>query len=282
MRRIAIGALAIAAALALPGAAATADARESANYAYKGYVGGLKIGTALIDVAFDDDKYGVELDLQVGGVVSWFVDWQNRSQATGVTRQADAAVGMPLAGAFYRNASEWEGKSRVIEVAYPDGVAELTRAVPHPVEDEGRPEVPASMLDGVIDPISAIVGLGAVIEKTGRCDMRFDVFDGRRLYDMKVVDDGEVEIGRSKRAPYGGMVRRCSFEFGRKAGFKRKNAGKEPTRGVAYFRESLGDTPVMPVQIKAETSYGAAVLHLQQITPLDDAAELQTLAPSKD
>mgnify|MGYP002629001192 CR=1 FL=1 len=257
--------------------AAAAPGVEAATFAYVGYMGGIKVGWANADIAVAPDRYGAALKMETGGMVGWFIEWRHGSNANGAVQPGGIA---PLAPAFYRNDAYWKERDRFVEVAFPAGVAGIAAADPHPVTDEGRPAVPAFMLQDVLDPLSAIVAIGRTIETTGRCDASFGVFDGRRLYQLKVTDDGDTMLSSSSRAPFGGEARRCRFVFERKAGFKNIQSD-DPTAGRAYFRRTAPGAPIMPVQVVADTSYGAALLNLQSATLLDAAATQRALAPTE-
>ncbi len=97
------------------------------------------------------------------------------------------------------------------------------------------------------------------------------MFDGRRLYRLKIVDEGAADLERSRYAPYAGQSRRCAFEFERVAGFKdeKKEKAREPLTGLAYFRRPADGAPMMPVRVTADSKYGTAVLHLRKVELLD-------------
>jgi|GEM_PF-649395 len=263
--------------------ASTANsASEAARFTYEGYVGGIKIGTAVADIAFGQDNYAAKMNLETGGLVGLFYKWSNGSEAYGAAAPAGDA---PLSLGFYRNGNVWKGKDRYVEVVAADGMAELQRAVPHPVQDEGRPPVAPELLKNVLDPISALAAIGRVIDDTGSCKTSFGVFDGRRRYQLKVSDEGETEVGRSRTAPFGGAARKCAFVFEPVAGFKdKKKAERQPTTGLAYFRQARDGAPLMPVQIVADSSYGKIIMHLNAVELLDPvkAAQASTLSLADD
>jgi len=250
------------------GARTGAPGPEAARFGYNGYVGGIKIGEATMEIAFARARYAAKVRLETGGLLGWFVEWRNGSEAYGAPTPAGDA---PLSIASYRNDSFWKGKDRFVEVAYPDGVGHIVRADPHPVTDEGRPAVPSDLLTNVLDPISAIAAIGRRIEATGQCDASFGVFDGRRRYQFKVRDEGEADIGKSSSSPFGGVARKCAFVFENVAGFKvRKNKEpSEPTRGVAYFRRAEAGAPTMPIRVETESDYGSVILLLREVQTID-------------
>jgi hypothetical protein len=238
-------------------------------------MGGVKIGWAETEIVVGQDRYLAKMKMETGGMVGWFFEWRHASVATGATMPSKTA---PLAGDTYRNDSFWKETDRYIEVTYDNGIARISDASPHPIKDEGRPAVPEDLLTDVLDPLSAITAIGRIIDATGSCNASFGVFDGRRRYQLQVMDNGDTEIGRSRFAPYGGEARRCDFIFERVAGFKQLKSD-DPTRGRAYFRRVARGSPLMPVQVAADTKYGGAVLHLKDIELLDPDLAEQALAP---
>lgn len=260
-------------ALALAGS--PSEAPTAARFNYTAYMGGVKIGYAVMDVSVGAGRYAATLSMETGGLAGLLFDWRHGSSAYGAERPDPA---LPFAADAYLNASIWEGKNRYVEVAYADGVAEIGKANPHPIQDERRQPVAPQLRRDALDPLSAIVAVGRTIEATGKCDADFGVFDGRRLYRFVVSDTGEAELERNSYAPFGGEARRCEFEFKRVAGFKKKPKGP-PTKGRAYYRRAREGAPIMPVQVIADSKYGATILHLKATDLIDP--ELAELAARK-
>lgn len=257
--------------LAPAAVAASLEPPAAARFGYTGYMGGIKVGYATIDVSLGQERYAAKLSMETGGLAGMFVDWQHGSSAYGAATPNGAA---PFTADAYLNSSIWRGENRYVEVGFADGVAEIDKAAPHPVEDEGRPAVDANMRRGVLDPLSAILALGRALEETGVCTADFGVFDGRRRYQFVVTDSGDRELERNSYAPFGGVARRCDFEFKRVAGFKNDKKGP-PTKGRAYFRSTADGAPLMPIQVFADSKYGATILHLRTVELIDPAlAEL--------
>ena len=275
MRAIAV-VLVLSGTLLEPFTVAAADLKpQAARYTYAGYMGGIKIGWAETDIVVGQNRYLAKMKMETGGMMGWFLMWRHSSMATGKILESDNT---PFAGDNYRSSSFWKNKDRFIEVAYAAGVARIAEAVPHPIKDEGRPAIPANLLADVLDPLSAITAIGRIIDATGSCNTSFGVFDGRRRYQLQVIDSGDRKIGRSRYAPYGGEARRCDFIFKRVAGFKKLHTD-DPARGSAYYRRVAQGAPLMPVQVAADTKYGGAVLHLQDIKLLNPDLAEQALIP---
>lgn len=252
------------------------DEAQAARFLYEGFVGGIRVGEATADVALTSTAYAANLRLETAGMMGMFFSWRHLTAVQGV---AGPDGGSPLEGGAYRNESVWKGKNRIIQVDYHDKVAEISNAEPHPVKDEGRPEIEAALRKDVLDPFSAIVALGRTLETTGSCNASYGVYDGRRRYQFVATDEGSATVDKSRYAPFGGETHVCSFVFERVAGFKEKDNGKPPTGGAAYLRRAEPYAPMMPVKVVVGTKYGNAILHLAEVERID--AELATLAAQK-
>ena len=134
-------AAAFAAAVGFAFPAYASDEATAAKFRYVGYMGGVKIGWAEAEIATAPKRYSANLKMETGGLIGWFVEWRHASASVGA--MAGDADG--LAPDRYGNAAFWKEKERYIEVAFPDGTAEIAEATPHPVKDENRPAVSAVM-----------------------------------------------------------------------------------------------------------------------------------------
>lgn len=262
-------------------------AAAAGAYSYQGYAGGFRVGDVHMNIVLNQDRFAAEMRLETGGMVSWFVEWRHgslsRGRAVTPTRQKNTEGGnaAPLLVDFYRNDSFWKGRDRYIEFAAKGGLAAVTIADPHPIRDEERPPVTKAQRTGVLDPLSAIIAIGRALELTGTCTATYPVFDGRRRYTLRVVDEGIAELEPSRRAPYEGDAQRCSFVFERVSGFRKEISDDEPTHGHVYYRRVAKGAPMMPVKIIAELEYGSAIINLKSYKPLDPhKAEQAMLKPA--
>jgi hypothetical protein len=247
--------------MASPVAEAAKLISKEGRFSYSGYIGGLKIGTSSVDVASDNSKYAVELKMKTGGVIGWFVEWLHRSSAFGLVQDQG---NFPLSPNAYRNQSVWEEKERLLQVIFSSGTANILFANPHPIDDERREPIPEKKRQNTVDPLTALIGVGRMIEEKGTCKSNFDIFDGRRLFQLRIEDKGLVKTSQSRFAPFGGDARRCDFTFKQMAGFKRLKEQK-PNKGSFYFRHVSEHAVMMPIKVKAESNYGDLIIHLRNV-----------------
>lgn len=261
--------------------APAAKPEAAGSFVYQGYAGGLKVGEVAMDVALRNGRYAAKMRLETAGMVGWFVEWRHGTSVQGATTpyQGSAPHGAPLTVKNYHADSYWKKKDRFVNFAVrKGGVAEVTKAAPHPVEDERRPTITDAQRTDVLDPLSAIIAVGRTLEQTGSCEASYPVYDGRRRYTLKIEDQGVAELESSRRTPYEGDAQRCRFVFERVAGFRKAFAADdEPTNGRAYYRRPALGAPMMPVKIIAELQLGSAVINLKQYKALDPAKAEQTL-----
>lgn len=237
---------------------------EGGEFSYVGYMGGVKIGNATIGVALKTDDYSVKLNMETGGIVGWFVKWTNLSAVFGKMSAENEEIFSPVS---YQNQSVWKEKRRLIEIAFEAGKTEVQTAIPDPIKDEGRKSISVTDLKNAIDPLTALIKVGKTIEKTGSCTSILKIFDGRRLFQIEIEDKGSAEVSVTRRAPFGGKAHRCDFVSKQLAGFK---PNKEPSEksGSFYFRQLDDSAGIMPVQIKADSSYGSLIMHLKHFQNL--------------
>ncbi len=247
--------------MASPVAEAAKLISKEGRFSYSGYIGGLKIGTASVDVAMDDSKYAVELKMKTGGVIGWFVEWLHRSSAFGLVQDQG---NFPLSPNAYRNQSVWEEKERLLEIIFFSGNAKILLANPHPIDDERREPIPEEKRQNTVDPLTALIGVSRMIEEKGTCKSTFDIFDGRRLFQLRIEDKGIVKTSKNRFAPFGGDARRCDFALKQTAGFKRLKEEK-PNKGSFYFRHVNDHSVIMPIKVKAESNYGDLIIHLRNV-----------------
>ena len=102
------------------------------------------------------------------------------------------------------------------------------------------------------------------------CGETVRVFDGRRRYDVELTYIGHENVSTS--GAYSGPTTKCEMRYKQIAGFKQTVTKTAlPTISVWFATFPLkGPGPVklfaVPVQLLAETPFGAAIAHARKIT----------------
>src|SRR5687767_14080344 len=160
-----------------PAHAAEVPSARIVDLTYDVYLGGLHIFTMDVDMTLQPDRYRVTAEGGTQGMVGWLYGWQTRLAAEGLDRDGR------IAPQRYDVASNWQGSQRTVQLSFDAGGRYDLRQTPPPEPDpdiEG--ELPETLPEGTIDPLSFAVAASRALEENGRCDQTMPVFDGRRRY----------------------------------------------------------------------------------------------------
>jgi hypothetical protein len=248
-----------------PAHAAEVPSARIVDLTYDVYLGGLHIFTMDVDMTLQPDRYRVTAEGGTQGMVGWLYGWQTRLAAEGLDRDGR------IAPQRYDVASNWQGNQRTVQLSFDEGGRYALRQTPPPEPDpdiEG--ELPETLPDGTIDPLSFAVAASRALEENGRCDQTVPVFDGRRRYDLTLRHIDEATLPPSEYSIYHGPAVRCSFSVKRISGFRKSWRTKRqvdadaspPTIWVAAIREDL---PPLPVRYDGAIALGNIVIHLTRV-----------------
>src|SRR5687768_8915731 len=250
----------------LSSAAAAAEVpARMVDLTYDVYLGGLHIFAMDVDMTLQPDRYRVTAEGGTQGMVGWLYGWQTRLAAEGLDRDGR------IAPQRYDVASNWQGSQRTVQLSFDEGGRYDLRQTPPPEPDpdiEG--DLPETLPEGTIDPLSFAVAASRALEENGRCDQTVPVFDGRRRYDLTLRHIDEATLPPSEYSIYHGPAVRCSFSMKRISGFRKSWSTKRqvdadaspPTIWVAAIREDL---PPLPVRYDGAIALGNIVIHLTRV-----------------
>jgi hypothetical protein len=264
LKSLCIG-LAMAGAIGFSSAPARAAEVASARFVdltYDVYLGGLHIFTFDVDMALQPDRYRVTAEGGTQGMVGWLYGWQVKAAAEGLDRNGR------IEPQRYLVDSNWQSNQRTVDLGFGEGGRYALQRTPPPEPDpdiEG--ELPDSLPEGTVDPLSLAVAASRALQQNGRCDQTVPVFDGQRRYDLTLTHVDEATLPPSEYSIYHGPAVRCSFSMKRISGFRKSwrtnrqaaaNASP-PTIWMAPIREDL---PPLPVRYDGAIALGNIVIHL--------------------
>ncbi len=204
----------------LPGALAAAPAAAGTVHlsyvVYFGYLPALDVATS---IESGGGRYRVEAMVVPQSWISWAIPWTAKSEASG-RLGADGAI----APEHYLSTATWGTHKRESSLEFAaDG--SLKTAIEPPKAEEGREAVPAAMLKGVLDPVSAVmVMLGAALptktpETIGPgCAPAVPVFDGRRRFDIHAERQPDAIMTPAYYSAFAGSAVVCQLRFKSLAG----------------------------------------------------------------
>jgi hypothetical protein len=123
--------------------------------------------------------------------------------------------------------------------------------------------LPATLPDGIVDPLSFALSASRSLAQSGRCDQTVPVFDGQRRSNAIVKQLGPTVLPPNQYSMYQGPAMRCSLGIERISGFRkslRTNQESEPP--VLFMASVLRDLPPVPVRYESEIKLGKMIVHL--------------------
>jgi len=153
---------------------------------------------------------------------------------------------------------------RLVHLTY-DAAGNLTDSLVQPEQDwDERHPLPADAGVGTLDPLSVIAGLAQLLQKSGRCEGSFAVFDGRKRYNLMVSDAGETQLDASSYSIYAGPAHGCRLDYEMLGGHRiERNKYAETARErIVWVARPKEDAPLVPVRLEIETAYGTLMGHL--------------------
>jgi hypothetical protein len=257
--------LAIAGAVSLspaPAHAAETMSPRIVDLTYDVYLGGLHIFTFDVDMALQPDRYRVTAEGGTQGMIGWLYEWQTRLAAEGLDRNGR------IEPQRYDVESNWQGNPRTVHLGFAEEGRYHLQQIPPPEPDPDIDgELPESLPEGTVDPLSLAVAVSRTLQENGRCDQTVPVFDGRRRYDLTLKYIDTATLPPNEYSVYHGPAVRCSFSMKRISGFRKSWRSKRqpddksspPTIWVAPIR---ADLPPVPVRYDGAIALGNIVIHL--------------------
>lgn len=215
---------------------------------------GLHVLTLRTSLEENGDAYTVVVDYATAGVIDFLVPQKTHAVAQGRLARATA---YPIS---YRNDTVRDGILRHNRVDYaPDGNVGGSSTPPPPTP------VPAEMMRGTVDNVTAYLRLERQLALTGKCALTVAVFDGRHRYDLVFADAGKQQLSREAGQRYEGPAIACRMT--------RHNRFIEPaeqnegaSRGTFWYAALLPESDVLvPVRMHLETQIGSVDGYLTEV-----------------
>jgi hypothetical protein len=148
-----------------------------------------------------------------------------------------------------------------------DGRYDLQQTPPPEPDPDIEGELPESLPDGTVDPLSLSIAASRALEQTGRCDQTVPVFDGRRRYDLTLKHIDAATLPPSEYSVYHGPAVRCSFSMKRISGFRkswktRRQVDADASAPTIWVAPIRADLPPVPVRYDGAIALGNIVIHL--------------------
>lgn len=237
-------------------AVAPLAAAERVNLDYQIYFGGLNIMKVDIELGLSPDTYDVNARTETVGMTGYLAPWRSHIVTRG---EIDDGKVEPLQ---HRVDAQSRGKQRSIAIDFTDGEITGLKLEP-PAAKDPRDEIPASQRRGALDPASALFALVRVMGEGQGCAGRVPVFDGRRRYDVVVVEKGADTLRPNNYSAYQGAAMRCDFHI-EPIMVDNAEHKKRFRSGRAWFAEVFPGRPWIPVRLEVDGDYAQTLVHLSE------------------
>ena len=240
--------------------AQTARSEDSLDLGYEIAWGHLTLATASVRFAETEDHYEIGSDGETDGILEYLFDWQ------GAARTAGKRQGGERTPSVHEHYGEWSEGRRETRVDWFADDLPQTQTEPPPDYEEVTPvDLPATAAS--VDPFTALLGTLDHLQSNERCEGRFRVWDGRRLYRLHVAHDGQDDLDADRPWSYAGPAVRCRLTIERKGGFRRDPGSwskPEQERHQLVWAAKLAGDRWVPVRAEFESSYGTIVGRLRK------------------
>ncbi len=250
-------------------AVSTASGGDSVLLQYEAYARGFLVMRVEAALRLTPSGYGVSVAYHTVRLASLFYSGHETDSVSGIWGRAGPQPRQYLA------VGTWRGNHRETEVVYHGTMPVLVAAVP-PIASERQP-VPAYLLPGTIDTLSAMMQLLRRVEATGVCNTALRTYDGRRLTSIVATTAGMATLGKTSRSVFAGPALRCDFTGQMLAGFLLSHPADEaarPYRGAAWLARIVPGEPPLPVRLSFQTKWvGEVTMNLTgvQVQPASAA-----------
>ena len=264
--------------LAMMGPRPAASA-EGVALGYEGYLGGLHMMTAEVELARNDENYRMVTNARGRGLIGWFIDWQSKAVTEGVVRQ-DGDL-KPLH--HRRDMIRGKKPAKILQIEYrDDGVPLVAR-----LREGGEANfAEAENRKGTIDPMSVVTVIVDQMAAGQACVGKFQVFDGKLRYDATATMGEQRTLKGNKYMMYKGAAERCDLTLKAIDGFEddkpkinnpreRKPVSDDTMVLTLWFASPAEGLPTVPVMATADSEYGGLRIYLARAVAADIPTEGQ-------
>ena len=255
-------------------APAPAAAASGVTLGYEGYLGGLHMLTAEVELMRNETRYHMQTDAVGRGLLSWFVDFSSTAYTDGVI----GPDGVMHPEKHQRTIAQSGRKPKIIDIEYrPDGVPMVARS--RAGDDAKYSEEPTRR--GTMDPMSAVAAIVDQMAAGTRCQGKFAVFDGKWRYDVEARHGEPAELEGGRYTMFAGLADRCDLILKPIDGFEDEEANTPPRGREGPLDNSMALTmwfaapgpglPRVPVIASADTDYGGLRIYLARAEALTPA-----------
>jgi hypothetical protein len=216
------------------------------------YFGGFLILQSTSKFSGNNESYKISLKSSTKGLLGVFSDWTGEVETRGSFKNLGVVPNRYWSKA--QNADE----VRITDLKY-DKLGNIVFNKVEPLPDPAEVvALPKDAHMGTIDPLSVISQLVRMVSRGNGCAGQFLIYDGRRRYDLSLIDKGTVNLGASPHNTYEGPALACKVKYKFLGGqSKNRNWGKsDDGDNIVFMARPNINAPFIPVSVRLATDYG--------------------------
>ena len=256
-----------------------AQSAEAVALGYEGYLGGLHLLSAEVEIVRGEERYRMETNAEGRGLVGWLLEWRSKAVTEGVI----AADGTPRPVRHSRDIAQRGRKAKAIYIEYrEDGVPLVARMR---VGDEAK-FTPLSERKGTMDPMSAVTAIMDQMAGGAPCEGKYAVFDGKERYDVTAEPGKPGMLTGNRYTMFSGEAMRCDLVLTPIDDRKKKVLGNPRMRGIQpvddgsikltmWFASPVDGVSAVPVLASASTDFGGLRIYLTRAEKLAVPPQMQ-------
>jgi hypothetical protein len=243
-----------------PGAGAAEVWPSRVSASYKITFNGFDVGNFQFESSVNGRSYALSGNAELSALLGIF-KWH------GATRSSGTIAGEAPKPANYTFDYKSNSKTGSVKLAFANGRVASTTLVPPSNPSKNTVPVQEQHLDGVLDPMSAVMALtrGKVANPCGR---RISVFDGKQRFDLVFSFRRQLKVTEAVPSGQPGIAFVCRVRYFPIAGHKLDEQGqiKPGDSGIEVaFRPIPSANLLIPYQITIPTFVGSAVMTAQRV-----------------
>tara|TARA_R110002073_G_scaffold328354_2_gene509546 strand:+ start:2270 stop:3091 length:822 start_codon:yes stop_codon:yes gene_type:complete len=226
---------------------------------YSGSVLIFQVADITVSGRVADESYSANARFRAAGLAALFTDADIEAEVSGY----NGATG--LRPWQYRHLNHASSKNRVIEINFPDGVAEPN--INPPFGSMGEPPASTAQRTNAIDPLTGMFALATSFAGNdgAPCQGRIPVFDGKARYNLRLESHG---TDRVRNRAFRGDALVCHAYYEPIAGYDPEDQPTERDIAdpvVLWLAPYQDGSVYFPVRIRANAGFGGVTVEARSV-----------------
>ena len=230
--------------------------------AYRLTLAGMTLGNAELAAKISGEKYDLRMNAQLTGLAGLFT-----ASGRGGAASTGSLSGNRLLTSGFSATAKTSGAERTVQVALSAGTASEVKIEPPFESRPDRVPLQDSHKRGIIDPLSAVLGVVPVNGKPddpANCNRSIPVFDGTQRFNVNL---SYVETKRVQKPGFAGPVLVCNARYVPVAGHRPQRWAvkyMQDNRDMAVWLAHVEGTRVLvPLRINVQTYLGMSTVEAE-------------------